>query len=90
MSEVKFTSNLKRFFPALESFETNADSILEITKQAESRYPGICNYLLTDSGALREHVNIYLNDSLITDRQSLSDKIREDDRIYIMQAISGG
>lgn len=90
MTKVKFTSNLKRFFPELESFETDADSILEVTKQAENRFPGIINYLLTDSGALREHVNVYLNDTLIQDRNSLSDEVKKGDSVYIMQAISGG
>ena len=52
--------------------------------------PGVRAYVLDDQGALRRHVAIFLNQKLIRDRTGLSDAVHENDRIYVVQALSGG
>jgi hypothetical protein len=47
-------------------------------------------YVLDDQGAVRKHVAIFVNQRLIGDRQRLSDRIGEDDDIFVAQALSGG
>ncbi len=54
------------------------------------RHPLLRRYLLDDNGRLREHVNIFLNDTLIDDRHGLSDAVAKDDTISVLQAVSGG
>ena len=90
MSKVKFTHALKRFFPTIKSLELEAPDVSELMKQIDTLYPGIASYVLDDQGALREHVNIFVDGDLIYDRQSLTDKINPNSEIYIMQALSGG
>jgi hypothetical protein len=43
-----------------------------------------------DAGPLGEHVNIFINNQMIADRESLSDLVTESDEVFIMQALSGG
>lgn len=90
MAKVKFTSNLLRFFPSLTSQSFKAESIKELIEALESRYPGLASYLIEEKGNLRAHVNIFIGSELIKDRAGLSDVIRPEDEVYIMQAISGG
>lgn len=90
MAKVKFTSNLLRFFPSLTSQSFKAESIKELIEALESRYPGLASYLIEEKGNLRAHVNIFIGSELIKDRVGLSDVIRPEDEVYIMQAISGG
>ena len=90
MSKVKFTHALKRFFPDLKALEVKAEDVSELMDQVESLFPGINSYVLDDQGALREHVNIFVDGDLIYDRQHLSDKIKSNSEVYIMQALSGG
>lgn len=90
MVKVNFTSNLKRFFPTLEEQLIKANSIKELMEQVELQFPGISDYLLTESGALRPYVNIYVGEELLKDRQLLSDTLKKGDEVFIMQAISGG
>lgn len=52
--------------------------------------PRLRNYLLDDQGAVRKHVVIYLNDHPITDRGGQSDRVSEQDEIFVFQALSGG
>lgn len=53
-------------------------------------HPQLRRYLLTDTGAVRQHVNVFLNDTLIQDRSTLSDVVGASDTIHVIQAVSGG
>ena len=53
-------------------------------------FPELQRYVLDDARRLRQHVNIYINDALIIDRDGLSDALANGDRLYILPAVSGG
>jgi len=90
MVKVNFTYALKRFYPDLKEVELNAPDVKELLQLVESHYPGIRNYLVDDQGALRQHVNIFVNRKMMSDRIKLSDRLEENSEVYIMQALSGG
>jgi len=90
MPKIRFTSNLKRFYPKLKEVSSSAESIKEALNDIERSYPGISDYIIDDSGQLRKHVNIFIGDELVKDRVNLNDSVCEDDVVYIMQALSGG
>lgn len=90
MPTVKFTSALQTFFPELKEMQISGETVHQILLEVDSRVPGIKNYLLDDSGALRQHVNIFIKEDMITDRDELSDRVSEEDEIFIYQALSGG
>ena len=48
------------------------------------------DYLLEEDGSLRKHVNIFVRDEMMTDRNTLSDILTEGDEVLIFQALSGG
>lgn len=90
MAKVKFTSALNRFFPQLTEMEIEGNTVKEALLAVEQKYPGLMNYIAEEDGRLRQHVNIFLGDSLIQDRETLNDVIRDEDEILIFQALSGG
>ena len=55
-----------------------------------SQHPLLRRYLLDDQAHLRQHINLFINDALITDRTALSDPLAPHDAVYIFQAVSGG
>lgn len=93
MSQVKFTRHLVRFFPELlnqNNIEVEGATIKVILANLNRQFPGISDYIVDEHGRLRKHVNIYVGDSLIRDRESLSDPVKPSDQIYFFQALSGG
>ncbi len=90
MAKVKFTSALKRFFPALSETSVNATNVHDVIIALEKKHPGLSGYLVDDAGQLRQHVNVFVKDSLIQDRIKLSDIVADEDEILIFQALSGG
>ena len=90
MAVVKFTPNLKRFFPDLSEIEVEGANVAEVVAAVDSRWEGLADYIVDENGALRKHVNIFIGEELILDKQNLSDAVSKNSRIYIMQALSGG
>lgn len=86
------THHLYRFFPELASrtISVPAGSVAEILTAINDIAPGFTDYLLDEHGALRRHVNLSINDSIVIDRKKLSDYVHDDGTVYIFQALSGG
>jgi len=90
MASLKFTSALNRFFPDLKEMEIAGGTVSQVVEGATAKVPGLSSYLLEDDGSLRKHVNIFIKDELIKDRQHLSDRVSDADEVLIYQALSGG
>jgi sulfur-carrier protein len=91
MAQVKFTRHLFRYFPDLQNnIEIEGNTVADIITNLDNQHPGLAAYVVDERGVLRKHVNIFLGDDLIHDRQTLSDPVQENDQIYIFQALSGG
>ncbi|MFN7131367.1 MAG: MoaD/ThiS family protein [Myxococcales bacterium] len=91
MATVRFTRHLNRYFPALpEELRLDAASVAALLRQLDERYPGIAHYVADERGALRQHVNVFVDEQPITDRERLSDPLGPASRVFILQALSGG
>ena len=90
MALVHFTPALKRFRPDLETIEVTADTVSDVVDSIDVHYPGLAAYLVEENGTLRKHVNIFINETFIRDRKGLSDPVRPDDDVHVIQALSGG
>ena len=90
MPVVKFTKALKRFFPTLQDTPAEGTSLPEILSEMDAHYPGIKTYLIDEQGGLRKHVNIFIDGSMIGNRDTLGDTFTAGSEIYIIQALSGG
>jgi hypothetical protein len=76
----------------LEGKELNVEArtAAEVVQALEKIAPGFAFYICDERGSLRQHVNIFVEEELIADRNALSDRVRPDSRVYILQALSGG
>ena len=90
MAVVKFTYALKRFFPDLKDIDVASADLPAVLEDLEKQFPGLRSYVVDEQGALRKHVNIFIDGELIEDRKQLSDAFQTNSEIYIMQALSGG
>lgn len=92
MPTVEITPHLYRFFPALENrvIRVPAGSVLEVLCAVNEIAPGFTDYVLDEQGALRRHVSLSINDTVVIDRKTLSDRVAEDGTVYLFQALSGG
>lgn len=90
MAKVNFTSALKRFYPSLQATAIEGNSVAEVLLSLEKKYAGLTDYLVDEHGELRQHINIFIGDRMLADREGLTDKVESSDEILIFQALSGG
>ena len=92
MVKVELTRHLFTFFPQLKGREilVNAASAADVVREVERLAPGFAFYVCDERGSLRTHVNFFIEDERIVDRERLTDAVRPDSRVSIMQALSGG
>ena len=92
MPSVKMTQHLYRYFPILENrtITVPVGTVAEILCAINEIAPGFTDYVLDEQGALRRHVNLSINDTIVIDKKTLSDRVPDDGTVYIFQALSGG
>jgi sulfur-carrier protein len=91
MPKVSFTRHLQTFFPALQmGQEVPGATVREVIAGLEKRYPGFALYVADETGRLRRHVNVFIGNEPICDREGLSDAVAPGDELFILQALSGG
>jgi len=89
MPQIRFTANLQRHLEVPELIVTG-DTVAEAFQQVFLGNPRLRSYLLDDQGSVRQHVAVFVDAKLIADRTHLSDAVKPDSEIYVVQALSGG
>jgi len=92
MPTVKMTSHLYRFFPHLQDRTLTAPpgSVADVLHAINEQAPGFTDYVLDERGAVRRHVKLCINDTIVIDRKTLADQVEDGDTLFIFQALSGG
>jgi sulfur-carrier protein len=90
MPRVQFTRHLTRFFPALRDGDFDGATLAEVVASLERAHPGLASYLVDERGRVRTHVNVFVGDDLLRDRERTQDPLPRGVTISIFQALSGG
>lgn len=88
--EIRMARGLRVHVDVPECVQVEGATAREAIDALIAAHPALRRFVLDDATRLRQHVNIYINDELIGDREQLSDAIRSGDRVYILPAVSGG
>lgn len=89
MPRVSFTENLKRHVDCPPRAVDGA-TVREALARVFADNPRLGTYVFDDQARLRKHVTIFVNSSMIADRDGLSDPIGPEDDVFVFQALSGG
>ena len=89
MPRVQFTANLARQTEA-PPCQIEATTVAEALAEVFRRHPLLRSYVLDDQGALRKHMAVFVDGNCIADRSGLSDAVRPDSDVLVMQSLSGG
>ena len=89
-AKVRIPTPLRKLTNDEELIEVQAATIGETINELQTRYPGIKERLLDDTGAVRRFVNVYVNEEDIRFLQNQDTKLKSGDEISIIPAIAGG
>jgi hypothetical protein len=89
MPRVSFASSLKRHVPC-PPVDVPSGTVRAALEAVFEANPQLRGYVLDDQGRLRRHVNVFVNNRMVADRNRLSDRIGDRDEVHVIQALSGG
>jgi molybdopterin converting factor small subunit len=90
MARVVLTSNLRRYTGGITEIDAEGERVCDLLSALDEKLPGLRHYVVNDQGALRRHVNIFVDGEAVGDRARLSDALQPSSTIHILQALSGG
>lgn len=90
MITVHFPPHLRRFIDVPVSCEADGKTLQDVLHDLEKQFPGVSSYLLHENGSVRQHVNFFLDQKLLHDRNNLDLDVSEVQELAVMQALSGG
>jgi len=61
-------------------------SVLAVLRELERRHPKVRGWILDEQGAIRRHVNVFVNGAMTKEAAPLSPA----DRMYVLPSITGG
>ncbi|MCC6409804.1 MAG: MoaD/ThiS family protein [Planctomycetes bacterium] len=67
-----------------------ARDVRALLRVLESEHPKIHRSICDDTGAIRRHVNVFVNDDHIRELGDLDAKLKPGDVVSLFQAVSGG
>ena len=70
--------------------EAHGGTVAEVLDELMTRYPALRRHLRTEGGALREHVNIFVNEDDIRFLDGDRTPVRPGDDVSIIPSIAGG
>jgi molybdopterin converting factor small subunit len=68
----------------------NARDVRAALDEIERRHPRLYRSVCDETGAVRRHVNLFVNTSNVRDRQALDTPLAPGDVLTILPAVSGG
>ena len=89
MAQVHFTPNLRRHVdcPSMAAAGSTVRAVLDVVFAA---HPRLETYVLDDQRELRKHMRILVNGLAISDLNKQSDALKDEDVVWVVQALSGG
>lgn len=81
---------LRRYCDGALEFSLPATSLRDALGQIERRYPALYRCVCHETGAVRRHVNLFVNESDMRALDGLDTALKPGDVVMVLPAVSGG
>jgi len=88
--KIRIPTPLRKLTNNEEVVEVDAGTIGAAITELQTRYPGIKERLMDESGQVRRFVNVYVNEEDIRFLKNQDTPLKDGDEISIIPAIAGG
>ena len=86
MPVVRLRAPLSELAGGKRELQLEGATVAEVLRALEREHPDVRGWILDEHGAIREHINVFVNKEYGQDDTSVS----ESDRLHVIPAISGG
>lgn len=89
MVMVEFAASLRRHVQCAPQ-SVAPGSLGAVLHAALASAPELTHYVLDDQGHIRKHVAVFVNKTMVLDRQNLDQMLTNGDSVLVIQALTGG
>ncbi len=81
---------LREYCAGARQLNSSASTVGEALSALEHNHPSLYRNVCDETGAVRRHINIFVNASHMRDREGLATALVPGDEVIILPAVSGG
>jgi molybdopterin converting factor small subunit len=81
---------LRSYCQGASELSLSVPSVRAALEQIEGHYPSLYKSICDETGAIRRHVNLFVNTSDVREREGLDTALAPGDVLTILPAVSGG
>ena len=90
MTTIRLPAALSDYTSGQTSIAIDATSVASALEQLSTQHPRLRRHLYTEQGALRNYVNVFVNEDEMRTLNGLETAIHPDDVVFIVPSIAGG
>ena len=83
-------SVLRRYCGGISELALSVTTVRAALEEIERSHPALYRCVCDETGKVRRHVNLFVNDSHVRDRDGLDTALAQGDTLTVLPAISGG
>lgn len=87
---IRVPGMLRRYAGGVTELELPADTVRGALLEMERRHPELHRNVCDDTGAVRRHINLFVNTEHVRELGGLDTKLAPGDVLTILPAVSGG
>ena len=87
---VLIPGSLRKYCEGTSELAVEAPSLRALLEELERRHPALHRNVCDETGAVRRHVNLFINTNHMRDRNGLDTPLAAGDEVTILPAVSGG
>lgn len=88
--EVFVPEMLRQYCGKARTLDIDAPTVRAALRELEREYPALYVNVCDETGAVRQHINIFVNDDHMRDLDGLDTALAPGDAVTILPAVSGG
>jgi molybdopterin converting factor small subunit len=81
---------LRKYCSGAADLPVSASNVRAALEELERHYPSLYCNICDETGAVRRHLNVFVNSSHVSDRDGLHTALAPGDVVTILAAVSGG
>ncbi len=81
---------LRQYCAGASELPLSGASLRVVLEELERRHPALHRSICDETGAVRRHVNLFVNTQNMRDRNGLDTPLAPGDEVIILPAVSGG
>jgi molybdopterin converting factor small subunit len=90
MITIHVPAALRAVSAGASALSLSAPSVRAVLEQLERSHPALYRSICDETGAVRRHVNLFVNTAHLVDREGLDTALVPGDVVTILPAVSGG